>query len=352
MTLQQGGVLLEGQRIDRAHEPQLPLQLAAPAGGAGPGRKGRAGCTPYRFGLTVEISSNGFGETLQPNPGLGALQLDPTDPLAGLGQLPLRGRPLAPQALDVLGASAGPPRPRAGGRGAGDRGPRRARCGGRRRVRPVVGWRPRRAAAGRDEPRLHRAPPHCDEAAPSTSSSRRVVSVSPFGEAGGPHLQVAARGPPAPRCAGPGAIGPPVRPRPVRPGRRPPASRTGEEGLQLEDSVSIALLARRQLDPLGGPDRLLAGGLGQLGLDALTGVGRGPLAGRVGLHRPGRPVKLGPGRTGRVRGRRARPCSAASRRAAASDRPLLGPPRRRRRSRRGCRRPAATARGRSDRPPG
>ena len=96
VALEQGGVLLQGQRVDRPHQPQLPLELGPPAGGAGPRRQLGAGGPAHGLGLAVQVPPHGFREPLQPHAALGLVQLGPSRLLPGLGQLALGRAALAP----------------------------------------------------------------------------------------------------------------------------------------------------------------------------------------------------------------------------------------------------------------
>ncbi len=66
VALLESGVLLQGQGVDRAHEPQLPLQLAGPAGGAAARRQRGALRGAQRLRLAVELPAHRLGQSLQP----------------------------------------------------------------------------------------------------------------------------------------------------------------------------------------------------------------------------------------------------------------------------------------------
>ncbi len=102
MALQKGGVLLQGQRIDGAHEAQLALELRPPARGAGPGRERRAFSAPHRFGFAVEIPPDRFDDSLQPDPAFGLVELGAIDTLAHFAKLSFGGAALAAQLFEAF----------------------------------------------------------------------------------------------------------------------------------------------------------------------------------------------------------------------------------------------------------
>ena len=112
VTLLQRLVLLERERVDRAHELDLALDLAGPAGerrtlghlGRGRGERDR--------GLDVEVGAEALDRVLEPHLRLGLFDLTALDLLAQPGELPFEGPPLGAQGLE-LGAGG------AGGLGAG-----------------------------------------------------------------------------------------------------------------------------------------------------------------------------------------------------------------------------------------
>ena len=79
-------VLLEGQRVDRAHDPQLALELADAGGGVGAvGELGALG-GHGDVGLDVEVAADGLDRGLDAHLDLGLLDLGPLEALALLGE--------------------------------------------------------------------------------------------------------------------------------------------------------------------------------------------------------------------------------------------------------------------------
>jgi hypothetical protein len=89
VALLQGGQLLHGQRVDGAEEPELALEVAGAAGGAGAGGDGRALGGHGHVGLAVQLPAQGLDRRLQPQPRLGPVELGPPDPRPDLVEAPL-----------------------------------------------------------------------------------------------------------------------------------------------------------------------------------------------------------------------------------------------------------------------
>src|SRR5207237_5025926 len=102
VSLAEGGVLLEGEGVDGAHEAQLALELAHPVGRAGARRKLRARGDDGHVGLALELATYGVDSGLQAHPGLGLLELAPPGSLPYLLQVSLRRGALASDLLEAL----------------------------------------------------------------------------------------------------------------------------------------------------------------------------------------------------------------------------------------------------------
>ena len=91
----------ERERVDRAHEPQLALELASP------GReRGAVGDLGHRrrdrdVGLAVELAAHVLDRLLEAQADLGFFDLEPADALAHLGELLLGGGALGAQAVEL-----------------------------------------------------------------------------------------------------------------------------------------------------------------------------------------------------------------------------------------------------------
>ncbi len=101
--------LLQGQRIDRPHGLQLPLELAGPGGGADPlGQQRALGGQSAASGSTSSSPRSGLGRRLEPGSHLGVGDLGLA---AGAGpvllQLGLRRGPLGAEGLEPLGRGPG-----------------------------------------------------------------------------------------------------------------------------------------------------------------------------------------------------------------------------------------------------
>jgi len=99
-------VLLEGERVDGAHEADLALQLACTGRGAGTRRQWRAFGTLERLGLAIEFPAYRLGERLEAPLHLSLLQLVAGDLLPDCRELSFHARAFAPQGLEVVGRKA------------------------------------------------------------------------------------------------------------------------------------------------------------------------------------------------------------------------------------------------------
>ena len=109
-------VLLEGQRVDGAHEAELALELAQAGGGRDAlGQLGGRG-VDGGLGLAVELAAAHLDGGLEAQAGLGLVDLGPTGPLAHLFEAALLVDPLAAEHVEAVGDRPG--RPRSGGGGA------------------------------------------------------------------------------------------------------------------------------------------------------------------------------------------------------------------------------------------
>ena len=98
--------LLERERVHRSHETQLAIELADPCVSRDPGRELRTRCRRGVFRLALELAAQVLHGRLEPQPGLGALELDTLGELARLAQGVLGSRALlaqVPQAPGSLG---------------------------------------------------------------------------------------------------------------------------------------------------------------------------------------------------------------------------------------------------------
>ena len=192
MALLQLGELLEGQRVDRAEQPQLAVELAD----AGLGRDALGQLRHRRrlggLRLDVEVVAQHLDRRLQPQPGLGLVDLGPPGPLADLVERALGGGAATTAAR--RGGSTGRAPPRSDGDAArrARRGGRRGRRGGRRPARRA--GRARRASA---RPRPGAARRGRGASASAAKPALGVVEavlqeLGPLGEPGGAHVEVAA----------------------------------------------------------------------------------------------------------------------------------------------------------------
>ena len=101
MALLQLGELLERQRVDRTEQPELTIELAHPGLGRDAVGKlrhrGRLG--GVRF--DIEVMAQQLNRRLQPQPGLGLVDLGPASPLPDLVQGALGGDARRPQLIEV-----------------------------------------------------------------------------------------------------------------------------------------------------------------------------------------------------------------------------------------------------------
>ncbi len=95
-------VLLEGERVDGAHEADLALQLARTGRGAGTGRQWRAFGTLERLGLAIEFPAYRLGERLEAPLHLCLLQLVAGDLFSDRRELSFHARAFAAQRLEVV----------------------------------------------------------------------------------------------------------------------------------------------------------------------------------------------------------------------------------------------------------
>ena len=87
-------MLLERERVDRAHEPQLAVEVAGAAGERGACRHLGGGRVERDRRLDVELGAEPLDRGLEPQAGLGVVDLAPLQALADLQQLLLRARAL------------------------------------------------------------------------------------------------------------------------------------------------------------------------------------------------------------------------------------------------------------------
>ena len=204
VALLQRLVLLEGERVDRAHQPQLALELADPGHRRGlpsgsSGRSARHG----GVGLDVEVAAQRLDRGLDAQLGLGLVELGPLQPLAELAELLLGAGPLLPQPSSCGGDRAG----RLGLAAAtlaqvDDARPRPRRAGAATTAaRPLGGDR---SALELDAAGLGGLPVarRCGTAAPRPRRAAAPASGRRSSKPAGRHLEVArGRRPPRPRGA-------------------------------------------------------------------------------------------------------------------------------------------------------
>ena len=182
----------EGERVDRAHEPQLALELAGPGGGGGAlGQRGRLG-GHGRLGLDVEVAAQRLDRGLEAQLHLGLVELGPAGLLARLLEAALGVLALAAQLVEADGggplrlalAAAALAQLAELGLDGGRAGRRRGRRGGRRRP----AWRRARRGAPRPRgaPRTRALEPGLDLGAAGVEELAALV------EPGGAHLEVGA----------------------------------------------------------------------------------------------------------------------------------------------------------------
>ena len=100
VALAQGIVLLERQRVDRAHQFEFPLEFGDPGDRRGALWEVGTGSAEDGVGLTAELVADGLGEVLEAEPGLGPVDLEPVQALPCLGQRPFGISPLATEAIE------------------------------------------------------------------------------------------------------------------------------------------------------------------------------------------------------------------------------------------------------------
>ena len=274
MALLQRVVLLQGQRVDRAHEPQLALELAGPGGGGDAlGHRRRLG-GHGRVRLGVEVAPAGLDGRLQAQGDLGLVDLGPAGPARGS---PRGGAPRR--------------RARAGARRAGSPRPAAPRTGddGARAARRAPSPRPRAASATRRAEAIERGLPTIEVAPPALRGLPRLdgsgqplldlgeaaaEELASLAEPGGAHLEVGSQ-----RTDG---AGPLLELGLGRGHRVGPLDGSGLLGLeQRQRGVELGhpgLLAADALGQLVGmaAERLLLGGrVAAVGLDALQALGGG-----------------------------------------------------------------------------
>ena len=300
MPLEQGGVLLQGERVDRTEQPQFPFQLAAPARRAGARRKGRTLGVPHRLRFAIEIAPDGFGEALEAKPGFGFVQLDPPGPFPNLGQTALRRAALAAQLVQSFGSH-----PHGLGLGPASLAQPAQQVvelrladldqAGEAFGHPD-GLLQQMAAGGGPVPLRHVAPEtifHLIEAAcghgPALLESR------------GPDLQFPPHGRHLGRLLRQTRASGPLGGRPIGESLRFQLE-DGQERRQLSHPGLLAPMAGGELLALGHPDGVFAGRLGQFGVEPLPGVDGDALTGSIGLNRSQCAIVLRPGRFGRPAG--------------------------------------------------
>ena len=101
MALLQGLELLEGERVDRTHDPQLAFEIAHPRRRRDPLRQLGALGGHRLCRLLVEITAQSFDRGFDPQLGLGILELDPLQSLAQLTEMLLGLGSLASQRIEL-----------------------------------------------------------------------------------------------------------------------------------------------------------------------------------------------------------------------------------------------------------
>ena len=99
--------LLERERVDRSHDPQLALELADTSVRRDALGQRRALGGHGAFGLCIEVASQGLDGGLDPQLGLGVVDLGAPGVLAHLVERPLVARPLLAQAIETRRDLAG-----------------------------------------------------------------------------------------------------------------------------------------------------------------------------------------------------------------------------------------------------
>ena len=148
--------LLQRQRVDRTHQAELAVELPHPRLGRDTGRQLGAGRGDRLVGLAFELPAQRFDGGLQAELGLGPLELDPLEQLAGARRGRVRRR-RARRAAGVGGWRSWRPRARApparyggGRRAAASTPPRRPSSPARRPSARAAASRPSRLAAASD----------------------------------------------------------------------------------------------------------------------------------------------------------------------------------------------------------
>ena len=108
MALEQRVVLLERERVDRAHEPQLAVEVAGAPGERGAvGHLGRGRVERDRR-LDVVVGAQPLDRGLEPQAGLGLVDLAPLQQLADLEQLLLGAGTRGAELLELIARGGGP----------------------------------------------------------------------------------------------------------------------------------------------------------------------------------------------------------------------------------------------------
>ena len=124
VAFEQRVVLLERERVDRAHEPQLAVEVAGAAGEGGAGGDLGCGRVERDRRLDVVLGAQLLDRGFEPHAGLGFVDVAPLQQLAHLEQLLLGGGARRAQLLQLV----------AGGRGPLGLGPARGAPAGQHRV--------------------------------------------------------------------------------------------------------------------------------------------------------------------------------------------------------------------------
>ena len=96
-------VLLERERVDRSHQPEVALELAGAPGERRALGNRRRGRVERDRGLDVVLGAKRLDRALEPQPGLRRVDLGPLHALPRLDELLLESAALDPQLVELLG---------------------------------------------------------------------------------------------------------------------------------------------------------------------------------------------------------------------------------------------------------